>query len=483
MNSDNAPFYYNKKLHVNFISSNLSKFKNIELNVEYRIDNLGPIKGFFKIGKERFEELKNFVKQHKIFKLESISKSNKVYCSDDVKICKYRDSNVDNFIVYSIEMYNFHSKFNYEGEKSKYVRFDYNDRTHKPFEEKRYLEFQLFGPTNIWDRAFIPEFMKNNTSFITEINQNNKFEIENFKCSYFVKDILFQANCGNEYYEINKKRVFFRIEEIADDNSADVDFEKTVLDFFEKLLLLISFASSSNIDWLIYNFNGKKYYVWYLKSILNSDKFFKDEPRLNIETYYLNKFLINSYKNLIDLEKNNINIIKPIREYLSNEYAIYLDQKFIIVYIAFEKLTNDISNWKFQNELTIDKKKFDKIRDELKILIKNNYKNTLDEKQLESINEKLIELNKTSLKRKLEMIFKHFEISYDKSIDENGNFRFLTIRNKYMHSTKNYEDNDLLYEYLRLTKYFELIVLKLLDKDSLSHLHPDFKYNWEQALQ
>ncbi|MBK9334829.1 MAG: hypothetical protein IPM96_21125 [Ignavibacteria bacterium] len=99
----------------------------------------------------------------------------------------------------------------------------------------------------------------------------------------------------------------------------------------------------------------KRIDVWYLKSILNSEKFFKDEPRLNIETYYLNKFLINSYNNLIDLEKY-INIIKPIREYLSNEYAIYLDQKFIIVYIAFEKLTNDISNWKFQNELTIDKK-------------------------------------------------------------------------------------------------------------------------------
>jgi len=253
MNSDSLPFYYNEKLLVNFVSDQ-SRLDNIVLKVEYRMDNPDSIKGFFKYGKENIKKFYEFVNQHNKFKIESISEGNMIYYSDDVIISNFNVPNGEDYLKGTIKMYNFYSKFIFEREKSEYKHFDLCDRTLKQIEDKRFLEFQLLGPAKIWERAFIHEIMKTNLSFIDEINQKNKFEIDNFQCSYFVKDILFKTNYGNEFCEVSKKRVFFRIEEIVDRNVDDDNFVKKILIFFEKLLLLISFASSSNIDWLIYNF-------------------------------------------------------------------------------------------------------------------------------------------------------------------------------------------------------------------------------------
>ncbi|MBK9334828.1 MAG: hypothetical protein IPM96_21120 [Ignavibacteria bacterium] len=96
----------------------------------------------------------------------------------------------------------------------------------------------MLGPTNIWERAFIHEIMKTNLSYIDETNQKNKFVIEILQCSYFVKDILFKTNSGNEYCEISKKRVFFRIEEIVDRNINDDEFVKKVLIFLKNYFCL-----------------------------------------------------------------------------------------------------------------------------------------------------------------------------------------------------------------------------------------------------
>jgi len=481
MKSDNVPFLYTEKLEVNFISEKL-KLKNIELKVEFREDNPASITGFFKCSKDKSKEFQDFVNQHINFKIESISQGDLTYYSDNVIIQNIEFPNRELNFEGIVRMNNFYSKIDLSGEKDKYKLFDHSERVYKPIEEKRYIEFQLIGPLEIWGRAFIHEIMKEDVNFIKRVNEMNTFEIDNFLCSYYVKEIRFKTNSEIEYYEISKKRVFFRIQEIVNSDSSDDNFKDTILKFFEELLLFISFASTSNIGWLVYNFNGNNNRVWYLKSILTTEKFQKLESSLIIEREYINEFLIKSYENYKGLKKH-INIKSPIREFLTNELAIYMEQRFIIVYIAFEKLTNDISRWLFKDEYILETKRFKLIRKEIKDFLESNTKFELEKEELYKINEKLNELNRTSVKRKMKKLFEYFEIDYQKSLDKGGKFKFLTIRNRYIHSTSNYEENDLLDEYLRLKKYFELIVLKLLDKDSLSHLHPDFKFKLKRNFK
>ena len=480
MKSDSVPFFYNENLSVNFILDH-TRLENLELKVEYREDSPAPIIGYFKCGKEKNKEFNTFANEGRFFRIESVSKGNTLYFSDTATIIDIANDPAKSFFEGTIEMFNFYSKIDFLSGKKDFKLFDHNERAYKPIDTKRYLEFQLVGPSEIWGRSYIHEIMKSDISFISKVKDMNKFAIDNFQCSYYTKEIRFKTNSEVEHYEITKKRVFFRIEEIIDSDRNDDDFKTSIIDFFEGILLLISFASSSNISWLVYNFNGDLHNIWYLKSFLNSEKFINDRPWLVIETHYLNAFLINSHKNFKELE-DKINLIYPIREYLSNNFAIYGEQQFLIVYIAFEKLVNDVCKMIFDDELILEKSKFKKTRKLIEEFL-NNKNTDLSNKELEKINEKLNELNRTSIAGRIKNLLAHFDIPFQNGLDENGDFKFLKIRNKYIHSSRGQQnDYDLINENERLKKYFELIVLKLLDNDSLSHLHPDFKFMWERSL-
>ena len=477
---DKTYFKYEDNHIVNFILDDL-KLENIKLKIEYRIDNPDLIVAKFKCKNEQYIDFEKLVERHSHFRVETELKNNYAYFSDNAIIKEYRKIHGEEEFEGIILLQNYYNKFIFENESTSYSYFDRSERVYIPIKEKRYIEFQLLKPYDIWSGTSIHEIMKNNKEFVDRVNNKNKLILENYEISYYVKEIKYSTNSEIEFYEVSKKRVFVKISEIDKSNLNDDKCMENMIKLFEDLLLLISFVSTCNIDWLTYNFNGNEYAKWFLKGHNNLDKVSIKTSGLIIENHYLNDYLINSYKNLQNL-KNNINLVMPIKEYLAHKFAVYLEQQFLIVFIAFEKLCNDVSKWKFKNLNILDKSKFKKVDKQLKSFL-DKTKFDFENEELEKIKEKLGELNRTSMKRKLLKLLKHFEIQFEKALDENENFKFLEVRNSITHTNK-YQNTDLLIqEYERVRKFFEIIVLNLLDKNSLLHLHPDFKYSWERTLE
>jgi len=255
--------------------------------------------------------------------------------------------------------------------------------------------------------------------------------------------------------------------EIPDDN-----FIENSKNFIDDFLLMASLISGYPILWYQYIFISKSKIE---ENIISKDSEIKEIDAFNellVEDRDFKTFISSVIPKYFELKNDNINLTIPIRSYLFSESAKFLEQQFILTYVALENICNQLSR-KGNIEFCTKGSSFKKFQKEMENLI-NTF--DLNEIEKENMKEKLIEINRNSVKYKFEQIFKQYNIDIRNCYDSNCSIKFLRIRNQLIHSSKHEIDSDLLIdEYHRIRRYFELIVLRILGWEKA--INPYNKYN------
>lgn len=293
-----------------------------------------------------------------------------------------------------------------------------------------------------------------------------------------MKEIVYDKNT-NENSDIQKHIYGFEFTSRDNMNIPLVDFLDSANKSVSKFILLTSFLSGEQYDWFYsYEISSDKYKYTY-KSFENKNTQRIGRSQLLISP---NEFLTFIEKAIVyynEALNNNIDLYISLIYYLTHDKPIFIEQQFIVLYIALENICYQLSYYMKLTE-NADSKLFKKLSSRIKAVIDEF---DLNQESKENILKKISELKRSPIKFRFERIFDKYQIDIsDCYRDEKKEvINFLSIRNKLMHT--NYTGNSTtVEEYYRIKKYYELLMLKLLgwEKGITNSYYLFRKYNLDK---
>ncbi len=325
---------------------------------------------------------------------------------------------------------------------------------------ERAIFFKITPPYDIWRFIYYSYKEAEYSQAIKDREEKGKLSFGNYILRVIKKELIDSPNNKN----INELVTIpaYYIECKSSDNSLNMKRNEYIEDakaFIDDFLTIVSIISGHSISWYKYEYISLNEII---DGVITTNFEFNKKIVFNdllIEDRDLKKFICLALPKYYELKEKNIDLKRPIRSYLFNEKAEFLEQQFIITYVALESICNQLSIF-YNFDTCVEEKIFkEKIRDYLKDHIKSL---NLDDIEKENIFKKIPELNRSSVSYKFEKIFEKYEIDISDCYDSHNNIKFLGVRNQLIHSLKHNSDDLLHTEYYRVKRYFELLILKLL---------------------
>lgn len=423
------------------------KIENVFIKIIYRFDKPDLISGKIQCNLEEYNRIIPIFNKHKPFRLKSELENHIHYFSDRVYFKSSQVNRGLDEVKIDLQLHHYYFKIT---------------DTKEQVRENRFMIFQLTPPYVIWSTANL----KNNDNPIFKYEENkNTFYYEKFKIHYYQEFVEDDFSSKENYTNIQKLRTFIEITEEDKSDLNDDNLRELMIKIIKDTVLLSSFLSGHRIIWNYSFFCGSNYLLKFFKAYEEYKENSTNQFEILIKPTNLTDFLNVALKKYIELNKNEI-LFYPIVEYLTFHKDFFLEQLFVIVYLCFEKIVSELYS-KTNSEKILRKAKFKIIKEKLEndlLEISDSEVSTL---QKELIMEKISELNRISIKRKIKFILENFNIEFSSALSDKGEFKFLKIRNELIHVAGDRKiDSDVLFqETYRLKGYFELIILKLLECD------------------
>lgn len=250
---------------------------------------------------------------------------------------------------------------------------------------------------------------------------------------------------------------------VKSEKTIEVTKEK-IFKVVDKILELASFALCTEIRW--------SYYSVFLNEFSGSQlAFYESESRLpitpyshfNIEEHRLTEFLNKSYNNYTDQLNTKYNFTLALKWYLDSMGWRYEVMKFISASTSLESILDSFSA---ESEKVLPKEEFNEIRKKIELIISNEIENRIPPEDMESILQRIPEINRKSYRKKAERLLESLGILDDgtrESLKE-----IILVRDRITHSGRFVDPKDkkkAAKSYFELTSILTKVFLKILVLD------------------
>ena len=227
---------------------------------------------------------------------------------------------------------------------------------------------------------------------------------------------------------------------------------------------LTSLALGTEIRW--------SYYSVFLNEFSYSQLlFYESESRLPItpnshyiiEESRITEFLSKSYNNYTDQLNTKYNFSTALKWYLDSMALRYEVMKFISASTSLESILDSFST---ESEKVLPKEEFNEIRKKIELIIRNEIENRIPPEDMESILQRIPDINRTSYRKKAERLLESLGILDDdtrKSLKE-----IISVRDRITHSGRFVDPKDKTKAaklYFELTSILTKVFLKILVPD------------------
>ncbi len=342
--------------------------------------------------------------------------------------------------------------------------------THNRSEEKmskRQVVFALAGATTFW-----PCFYSTTYSFTGEVDidvRGKSLDVGNlFEGSVEIRPWFFHSTLTNEGREVQARDLAYALvlestqstEELSDDELFDI-----VQQLADDLTLLASFVSRKRIRWFNYKFSGTNCIISYTRS---TDDYYADtvyREDMLVQRSQARDFLRTTIHRLNYLRNNGMDLFLPIVNVLTGHESKYLEQKFILYFIALEKLKDMYADEHNLNEIFKSKCQGNKFLTQIRATIRD----TIDDPHVkDQIMAKVRELQRPPLRNLINRLFKDYSVSWEDLYPHSQkNYTFTDTRNKLIHRAAQVDIDTLFRETYRVRSLVERLILRMLEWDDL----------------
>lgn len=233
----------------------------------------------------------------------------------------------------------------------------------------------------------------------------------------------------------------------------------------ETLCLIMSFLSKSYISWSSYAFSSAGVQV-------NTFRELRGVPRTDIrqEDMILSfedtrPFLKGAYTAYLAREAEDFDILMPLLHYIFSHSARFVDERFSTLFYGLEKIISSLDR-RSKAKALLNKTELSKVSACLKEKLVELGKSL----ELEAIMEKIAELKRPTLKRRLRHYLSELGITYDDIGGDEGIDSMVNVRNRITHQHGQVAIEDIVREAGRLETIVERLLLALLGWTGKSRL-------------
>src|SRR6266850_1241724 len=459
------PFYKQHEISAS-LSNNSMKLDDLHIFIEYPEHIPGIIKGYILGGRNEADELTTFMSStHGYCQLNSISYENSRQNFESSKVIirsvhrrswpeEYSNPMTDIVAVHEME--------------ELIVNYHLSDRQNlQDHEAKKEIVFFLAGPWVFWPATFMSEISYTGRVDITpyniEYDLGDLFRGKVIRKAWFFHSSSFVD--GNEVDTTFNGQAIHLISDDPEENRNDAKFIEKTTRIVNDLTLLVSFAARADVIWFGYVFSNHNILdIAYISSKYN----FKDIEIYRHELVVqggAEEFIEQGMKTLYKLRKENIDLIRPIRDILSGHKATTLEQKFTLYFLALEKI-KDIYARKNGVEKNIYNAKLWKSMQ--KNIIKVIQESSNEDETKKRMLRKISELNRPPISDIIDKVLSSYPTGNKDLYPENQEATFFTTRNQLIHTAGVVDEERLYKDTYRVRSLAERIILRMLDWYDLS---------------
>lgn len=156
----------------------------------------------------------------------------------------------------------------------------------------------------------------------------------------------------------------------------------------------------------------------------------------NVEEWQIQDFLNKSYNNYTDQLNTKYNFTLALKWYLDSMALRYDVMKFISASTALESILDSFST---ESESILPKKDFCELRKKINKVIENEVKTKVSQEEMESILQRLSDINRRSYKKKAQRLLESLELLDDQTKESLK--KIIVVRDRITHSGR-FIDND-----------------------------------------
>jgi hypothetical protein len=434
-------FVITKELYCDLYNKN-RKITNLQIFLKYHFDFAGSAEGYV-IGNEKDAyNLSLLLDDHEDITLESnqISvhyKADKIFIKNLYR-CASR--------IYKV------AKIEIDDLKIIYYKSSSDN-------EKRKIHFYVDSCNNIWKSCYNSE-REPKIFDEMEKRRNETISLNKFNAR-IVSTII---NDYDKKEKCNIQKGIYYVELFLKEETNTINDDEFILEATDEInafLLISSFISDFVIHWYYYIFDTSNKRIDFYNRFFSTGILKDDYNELLIDPWQYKEFMETAILKLNHYSKKRINLRTPIINYLTCKDSHFFEQNFILLYIAFETLCNELSQ-EMDIEFNISNKNFKKLRVKIESIINDFFiEEDIDSVSKQNLLCKMPELRRAPIRFVIESMFRKFNIDISDLYDVEGKIKFLTIRNLLTHTTGR-NKQVLISEYYKLKKYFILLMLNIL---------------------
>lgn len=256
---------------------------------------------------------------------------------------------------------------------------------------------------------------------------------------------------------------------VPPESLSDEEFLKTCSRLVDDLTLLASFVCRERVQWFGYSLSSIDVCVTFRRAGTEPTNTEYSASDLPFDRTKLYQFYATAYKGLRRLREEKIDITSAVHFFIDGcNRSRLVHEQFAMLFFALEHI-KDILAVKLGLVHILEDSEFTFLRRELRSLLKRQ---SFEPTSIGHISEKLLELNRYSLKHCLSTILAKYGVEYlDLYPQKDKEMPFIHTRNELFHTAAEIEPFQLLKETERLRIIIQRLILRLLGWQDL-HLCP-----------
>lgn len=326
----------------------------------------------------------------------------------------------------------------------------------------------LINVLKVYNTNTLDNLVNEGVTLCFEIGVLNFYSTTNFMVNTEIGEIQSVNRLTNDDIDIFKNlhipnnTSFLRLK-VKSEKTLDATKEK-IFKVVNKILELTSFALCTEIRWSYYSVSLNEFSASQLTYYESESRLpFTPNPHYIIEEHRITEFLNKSYNNYTDQLNTKYNFSIALKWLLDSNALRYEVMKFISASTSLESILDSFST---ESEKVLPKEKFNEIRKKIELIIKNEIGKQIPPEDVESILQRIPEINRRSYRKKAVRLLESLGI-----LDNNTREalkEIIEIRDRITHSGRFVDPKDktkAAIAYFKLTTILTKVFIRILVPD------------------